>query len=236
VTSKQSRWGDALRVALATLIVLVAAVFVVPMVCAPPAPAQRWTFTEPVTHVRDLGFSVPLGQSGSWSVVPHEDATGATALANLAGNPGAPPAAALAPEMHARDLRAFTRCKSDDRCGLVFRYQSLNNHYLARVDASRRTVALAVVLAGSERTIAEAPLHTTDALWHDLELDVRADRFVISYGGKVVIDVKDISISTAGKIGLWAPSEAVAYFDELSIQPLKASVHPLELLPVMNRG
>jgi hypothetical protein len=48
--------------------------------------------------------------------------------------------------------------------------------------------------------------------------------------GREVIDVRDPTLSDQGALGLWAPADCVAYFDELTVQALPAALTPAELL------
>lgn len=199
---------------------------------------RTWMFLEDVTDPRSLGFHTPTAAAGEWVLQFHEDATGARALVNLAGAPAERPATAVADRPSPRDLQLGARCKvSPDRpeqaCGVVFRYQDHGNHYVARVDAAAGVVTLGVVVDGAERLIHAEAADVGASRWHDLAVQARADHIVVTWNGRKVIDVRDPTLSRQGAVGLWAPADCVAYFDELTVQALPAVLSPAELLPFM---
>jgi hypothetical protein len=199
---------------------------------------RTWMFLEDVTDPRSLGFHTPTAAAGEWVLQFHEDATGARALVNLAGAPAERPATAVVDRPSPRDLQLGARCKvSPDRpeqaCGVVFRYQDHGNHYVARVDAAAAVVTLGVVVDGIERLIHAEAADIGTSRWHDLAVQARADHIVVTWNGSKVIDVRDPTLSSQGAVGLWAPADCVAYFDELTVQALPAVLTPAELLLFM---
>ena len=58
-------------------------------------------------------------------------------------------------------------------------------------------------------------------MWHELTVEVRGDHFEISWDGQKVIDVRDHTFSTPGKVGVWTKADSVTYFDDLSVEPLQ---------------
>lgn len=205
---------------------------------SPPAARHRWTFVDEVADPAALGFRMSEVAAGAWQLAHHADATGARALVNLAGAPGAEPATAVVDDPSPRDLQIITRCKvspdlPEQACGVVFRYRDEGNHYVARVDALGGAVTLGAVINGSERVLERAEVAAGASTWQELQVLARADRFVVELNGRRVIEVHDPTHAHAGAVGLWAPASCVAYFDELAVQPLASSPHPGELLPLL---
>jgi len=196
---------------------------------------RTWLFLEDVTDLRSLGFRTPTRAAGEWVLQPHEDATGARALVNLAGAPQERPATAIVDRPTPRDLHLGARCKvsaerPEQACGVVFRYQDHGTHYVARVDAAAAMVTLGVVVDGVERRIHAEAADVGPSRWHDLGVQARADHIVVTWNGRKVIDVRDPTLSDQGAVGLWAPADCIAYFDELTVQALPPVLTPTELL------
>lgn len=200
--------------------------------------ARHWTFLEEATTPTGLGFTMPSEQAGAWVLGEHAGATGARALVNLAGTPGERPATAVINEPSPRDLRIRTRCMAsaalpDQACGIVFRYLNEKTHYVARIDAVSGTIALGVVVNGSERVLQSAPAEIGASVWQELLVHARADHLTVDWNGRRVVDVHDPTLSLAGGVGLWAPANCVAYFDELEVRPFASRPHPDDLLPFL---
>src|SRR5260370_35927043 len=51
--------------------------------------------------------------------------------------------------------------------------------------------------------------------WHTLKVQVAGDRIECFVDGKKYLDVKDESITKAGKVGLWTKADAQTYLDQL---------------------
>lgn len=200
--------------------------------------ARRWSFIEPApTH--ELGLRVAADGGGSWRIARLEHATGARALVNHAGEPGHPPAMVLAGGAQLRDLAVATRCQNaagsrDRACGVVARYQDPGSFYLARIDAARERFEVVATLAGEERVIAAVPAPSPQG-WQEIQLQIQGFRVQGWLNGRRVVDVVDQSIPASGEIGLWAPSECVAHFDELAFRKL-SSRSSGELLRILQLG
>jgi len=124
-----------------------------------------------------------------------------------------------------KDLSVEVRCKpvsgkTDQACGVVFRYQDENNYYLARANALEDNVRLYHVVKGRRRQFAGWNGKVTGQTWHTLGVDARGDRFKIFFDGKQVIDAKDDTFKDAGKVGVWTKADSVTYFGSLVVTPL----------------
>lgn len=57
----------------------------------------------------------------------------------------------------------------------------------------------------------------------------------MDWNGRRVIEARDLGLLSPGAVGLWAPAECVAYFDELAVRALPSSLGDLDLLPFVLR-
>ncbi len=135
-----------------------------------------------------------------------------------------PVAVADAPVL--KDLRLDVRCKqvsgkTDEACGLVFRYQDENNYYVTRANALEDNVRLYHVVKGRRRQFAGWDGKVAAQTWHSLAIEARGNRFQVFFDGKPVMDAKDDTFKDAGKVGVWTKADSVTYFDALSVKPLQ---------------
>ncbi|MBL8742043.1 MAG: DUF1080 domain-containing protein, partial [Myxococcales bacterium] len=159
---------------------------------------------------------------------------------NSAGAPDAPAALAVS-NVRTRDLRAATRCKVEPAgtaCGLVFRVRDAStdrreSYYVAHADQASREISLGVVVNGIERRIAHVPADISSGSWQELAVDARGEKIAVTWNGRRVIEARDATLTTSGRVGLWAPSASIALFDELTVEPLPDEVLPLEMVPVL---
>ena len=124
-----------------------------------------------------------------------------------------------------KDLRVDVRCKqvsgkTDQACGVLFRYQDENNYYLTRANALEDNVNLYHVVKGRRRQLKGWSGKVAPNTWHALAVEARGDHFLVFFDGKPVIDAKDDTFKDAGKVGLWTKADSVTHFDALSVKPL----------------
>jgi hypothetical protein len=203
-----------------------------------PTVGRRFRFVEPAT-ADHLGLRIADPRSGSWLVADHAHATGARALVSMAGEPGHGPGLALVAGDVLRDVVVATRCKTardrrERACGLVVRHHA-GDHVVARLDAERATVDLVAVVAGKERLLATTQAELGPEAWHEIMVEARGDRWRVVVDGREALRATDGTVLHAGEVGLWAPSDCVAWFDELLFAPA-GDVATLELLPLLRLG
>jgi hypothetical protein len=185
---------------------------------------RTWHFVDAISDPSALGFSTKGDESGAWTIASVRDATGARALVNEAGSASAKPAVAVAHEPLVRDVLLSTRCRAttdrpDQACGLVFRYLDDETHYVARVDAIAAAVVLSVIVDGEARTVREAPVRIEPGSWSLLTVRAAGHHVLVSWNGQTMIDVLDRTLTTPGGVGMWAPADCVAFFDQLTVHP-----------------
>lgn len=194
-------------------------------------PAKTWDFQGDEVDKAPAGFSfgkTGQGRPGRWIVLADPSApAGDHVLAQVDTDDTDyrfPIAVADAPVL--KDLRLDVRCKqvsgkTDQACGLVFRYQDEDNYYVARANALEDNVRLYHVVKGRRRQLAGWDGKVARQTWHSLAVEARGDRFQVFFDGKPIIDAKDDSFQGAGKVGVWTKADSVTCFDALSVKPLQ---------------
>lgn len=192
--------------------------------------AKTWDFQSDALNAPPAGFSfgrTGQGREGKWVVIQDPTAPfGDHVLAQLDQDDTdhrLPVAVADAPSL--KDLRLEVRCKpvsgkTDEACGLVFRYRDPDDYYVARANALEANVNLYRVVKGQRRQITGWSGKVAANAWHALAIEVRGDRLQVFWEGEPIIDAKDETFSDAGKVGVWTKADSVTYFDALTAMPL----------------
>jgi hypothetical protein len=193
--------------------------------------AMTWDFQEDALNAPPAGFSfgrTGQGRDGRWRVVKDPTApSGDHVLAQLdadATDDRFPVAVADAPRL--ADVRLSVRCKAvsgktDEACGLVFRYRDPDDYYVARANALEDNVNLYQVVKGRRRELAGVGTKVAPDAWHALAIEARGDRLQVFWEGKPIIDTRDGTFREAGKVGVWTKADSVTYFDALTATPLR---------------
>lgn len=205
------------------------AVFAVALAAAAAAVETKMIDFEGDAHMTPpQGFEfgrTGAGRPGKWMVIVREDApSGKKVLAQLDDDATDYrfPLAYTGPAM--KDLRLSVRCKPvsgkvDQGCGVIFRVQDADNYYVARANALEDNVRLYRVVKGERRQFGGWNGKVASGVWHDLAVEAKADRFVVSFDGRRVIEERDSTFAGPGKFGVWTKADSVIYFDDLSATP-----------------
>jgi hypothetical protein len=113
----------------------------------------------------------------------------------------------------------------DQGGGFVWRYTDINNYYVVRANPLEDNVVLYKVINGKRTDLPVLGKGRTYGVdveklgsdWNTLSLRVEDDLFTVYLNDKELFQVKDKSITTEGKIGLWTKADAVTYFDEFKL-------------------
>jgi hypothetical protein len=193
-------------------------------------PARTWNFEGDPVDAPPAGFTFSRtgqGRPGKWIVRVDPDApAGVHVLAQVDDDRSDyryPVAVADTPVL--KDLRLEVRCKqlsgkTDQACGVVFRYRGENDYYVARANSLEDNVRIYKVVSGRRRELGSWDGKVATGTWHALAVEARGDRFVVSFDGKPVIEARDDTFREAGKVGLWTKADSVTEFDALSVKPL----------------
>jgi len=106
---------------------------------------------------------------------------------------------------------------AEQMAGLVFRWQNPSNFYVIRASALGRNVRFYKVVNGARGNIIGPDVEISTNVWHSLTVQCNGDQITFWFDGKLAIaPLHDTSLAT-GKIGFWTKSDAVSYFDGLTI-------------------
>jgi len=107
--------------------------------------------------------------------------------------------------------------KVDQACGLVVRYQDENNYYVTRANALENNVRFYFVKDGKRKQVATWSGKVIAGAWHDYRIVAKGDHFVVTWDGQQVLEVKDTTFSSGGKVGVWTKADSVTYFDDFTV-------------------
>lgn len=110
---------------------------------------------------------------------------------------------------------------SDQGGGPVWRYKDHDNYYVARANPLENNYRLYKVVNGYRLELKSAKVNMQTGKWYSLKITMIENRIQCFFNGKLMMETTDNTFSEAGKIGLWTKSDAVTYFDDLKISPLK---------------
>jgi hypothetical protein len=202
------------------------------LLCAALAAAESKTQTFPFRK-DDLG-KVPAGWKADktgqgdgsvWKLVADETAPskGGLALAQTAESPGAMFNLCVAEETKFRDVEisvAFKAVegKKDQGGGVVWRYQDANNYYIARMNPLEDNYRVYKVVDGKRIQLeTEEGVKVPVKEWHTLKVKMTGNRIECFLDGKKLLDARDDTFKTPGKVGLWTKADARTYFDEFKV-------------------
>jgi hypothetical protein len=165
------------------------------------------------------------GEGSKWKVV--EDATAPSkkgyVLAQMAESPSSLFNLCVAVDTNYKDVQvqvAFkaVRGREDQGGGIVWRYQDASNYYLARMNPLEDNYRVYKVVAGKRIQLAtKEGLKVPAGEWHTLRIKMKGDHIECFLDGTKELDVKDSTITHAGKVGLWSKADAQSYFDAFEV-------------------
>jgi hypothetical protein len=191
---------------------------------------RTWDFQRDAVGAPPAGFSFGRtgeGREGRWVVLQDSTApSGDHVLVQTdqdETDDRFPVAVADAPSL--KDLRLEVRCKpvsgkTDEACGLVFRYRDPDNYYVARANALEDNVNLYRVVNGRRREVKGWSGKVAPKVWHTLAIEARGDHLQVFWEGKLVVDARDDTFRDAGRVGVWTKADSVTSFDALTATPL----------------
>lgn len=121
-----------------------------------------------------------------------------------------------------KNFRATTQFKivsgvAEQMAGMVFRYQNPSNFYVIRASALGHNVRFYKVVNGLRGNFIGPDMDIPTNIWHTLTVQCDGDQITFWFDGKLAsAPLHDISFD-AGKIGFWTKSDAVSYFDGLTV-------------------
>jgi len=101
--------------------------------------------------------------------------------------------------------------------GVIWRCKDADNYYVARVNALEDNAVLYKTVKG-KRTVLDIAGRTggygvkesvSSGTWHTLRVEFTGDTFTVIFNGKTLFDVRDDTLTEAGKVGLWTKADRV---------------------------
>lgn len=167
------------------------------------------------------------GATGDWRVVGDPSAVAGKAIAQVSPDRTDYrfPLAIYQP-LSARDVEATVRFKPvggrvDQAGGIAVRLTSPDDYYVVRANALENNVRLYRVSQGRREQIAGIDIPVIGGQWHTLGLRAEADRFTVSYDGRVLFGAVAGSYADAGHVALWTKADSITHFDTIAITPLE---------------
>ena len=172
----------------------------------------------------DFEFATTGGGSpGEWAVV-RDDATQAMAQTGTDSTDDRFPVAIYRP-FSGRNVYVSIRFmpvagKIDQAGGVVVRFTSAGDYYVARANALENNVRFYRVVAGKRQMIAGVDARVSSGAWHTLGIAARDDRFIILFNGRELFGATDATVPGPGRVGLWTKADSVSWFESIKIKSL----------------
>ena len=106
--------------------------------------------------------------------------------------------------------------REDEAGGVVWRWKSGDNYYVARANALEDNVSLYYTQNGRRNTIKYVNAPVAKNQWHTLKVEFAGKRIRVALDGKLTIEVDDDHIQGAGAVGVWTKADSVTSFDDFS--------------------
>jgi hypothetical protein len=194
--------------------------------CEPAAtPSRADTVTFAASKgLGDFEFAVTGGgQPGEWSIV-RDDAAQTLAQTGTDSTDDRFPLAIYRP-FSGRNVYVSIRFmpvagKIDQAGGVVVRFTSAGNYYVARANALENNVRFYRVVGGKRQMIAGVDAHVSSGAWHTLGITARDDRFIILFNGRELFGATDPTFPGPGRVGMWTKADSVTWFESIKIKSL----------------
>jgi hypothetical protein len=111
--------------------------------------------------------------------------------------------------------------REDQAGGVVWRWKSGDNYYVARGNALENNVSLYYTTAGRRNTIKYVDAPVPPNVWHTLRVEFAGKRIKVLLDGKQYIEQEDDHIAGAGAVGVWTKADSVTAFDDFSYGAVK---------------
>lgn len=169
------------------------------------------------------------GGAGEWKVLA--DATAPSKKGHVLAQTGKSPNPVfnlcVADDTRSTDLEVSVMFKSNDGIrdqggGIVWRYADADNYYIARFNPLEDNYRLYKIVAGKRIQLAtKEEITLASGSWHRLTVRMTGDQIECQLDGKKLLEAKDDTFRTAGKVGLWTKADAQTSFDQFVITDLK---------------
>jgi hypothetical protein len=169
------------------------------------------------------------GEGSIWKVIEDASGPGRTGLvlAQIAASPSSLFNICVVDDSSYQNVEVIVAFKAnhgkkDQGGGIVWRYQDANNYYVARINPLEDNFRVYKVVAGKRSAeFQDAEVKIPEGEWHTLKIKMVGDHIECFADGKKYVDVKDGSITKAGKVGLWTKADAQTSFDQFRAVEIK---------------
>jgi hypothetical protein len=166
------------------------------------------------------------GKAPGWQVRKDQTAPTQPYVLAVSVDHGLPtPPVAILNDLTARDADVSVRIKPVSgreglAGGVIWRYRDEKNYYAARANATENTVSVFKVENGRRIPLFTDVKHAIPAnAWSILKVSVRGSRFQVFVDHRRVLEGRDSTFSTPGRVGLWAVGDSTVYFDDFRVYP-----------------
>ena len=176
----------------------------------------------------DTVGSIPEGWShtftGDWKVM---DDNGNKVLKQISSNhSGSYFNVIVNDQINATDVDITVRFKGvagreDQGGGPVWRYQNIDNYYIARANPLENNFRVYKVVNGRRKEMKSADLEIQSGKWYTLRITMQGDKITCYFDGKPELETTDKTFTKSGKTGLWTKADAVTVFDDMKIKVIK---------------
>jgi hypothetical protein len=135
-------------------------------------------------------------------------------------------ALAVVEDSSLRDLKVSVRMKAvdgdlDQAGGVMWRYRNSENYLVARLDISERNVRLFRFVDGNRVQFGvKEDLDVENGAWYTLRVEHRGSNVTVYLDDEALFMERDRHFRRSGRIGVWAKSDSVVYFDDLYAKDL----------------
>lgn len=111
--------------------------------------------------------------------------------------------------------------KEDQAGGVIWRFKSGDEYYVARANALENNVSLYFVRNGHRNTIKYVDAEDFGGnvkanQWHALRAEFKGSRIAVLLDGRKAIELDDRQIAGPGRVGLWTKADSVTAFDDFA--------------------
>jgi hypothetical protein len=110
--------------------------------------------------------------------------------------------------------------REDQGGGVVWRYRDPKNYYVARANALTKTVAAYKIENGRRIQLGPEVKHDLPSNgWFILKISARGNQFQVYLDHRRILQGRDNTFATPGRVGLWTGTDSVTYFDDFRVYP-----------------
>jgi len=208
------------------IVQVLTAITAMTLVAADKPDSRQWDFEDATLGRVPVGWSAAKtgkGPGSQWKVVEDDSAPkGSKVLAQTSSQgPNRLFNLCVVDDTSYSDVAITVSFKAnqgrhDQGGGPVWRYQDAGNYYICRHNPLEDNFRIYKVVAGKRIQLASMNFKAIAGKWHTIHAVMRADMIECSINGKQLA-VRDGTINTPGKVGLWTKADAATSFDGLTV-------------------